>query len=208
MRQIIILLCDTTVILTWLAAYVGIAWLGIKNKSYGMPFWCIALNLSFEFLYAITGTLQQMSLAVAGNWLWASVDIVILYTYIRYGQNDFPEKYRKYRFHWIVLILASAALIHLGFFVQFNQQEAAQYSSFLQDIVISVLLLWWYITEKNMEAQSIWIAILKFIGNAVATAEIGGGIWQYNFLVLVLGLVFCCFDLLYIVLFIKDRRFT
>ena len=204
MRQLIITACDVTWITTWALAYILIVYKGFRNKTWGLSIFCIGLNLVFEVLYGFFIP-NANALSKVGYIIWALIDLAILMTYILYGKRDLPVPYQRYFPLWILFVFGMSILYQLAFFFTFSQQEATQYSSFLQSLIISISLIWWYINKKNLEAQSVWIAVLILIGNVTVAAEVGGGIWQYNIFVLLMGIgMFVC-NILYLFLMLRDK---
>ena len=72
-----------------------------------MPFFALALNLSWEFLFSfIFG--GSWSLQKVINVTWFFLDVAILYTYFRYGRKEFPSSVdQKWFLPWSWLAIAT-----------------------------------------------------------------------------------------------------
>lgn len=71
----------------WTAAYVLVIRVGFRQKSYGIPFACIPINFTWEFLYSTTIVTQPGPFFIWGNRVWLVLDAIILYQLFRYGRE-------------------------------------------------------------------------------------------------------------------------
>jgi uncharacterized membrane protein len=74
---------------SWTIVYLAAIYRGFKDRTYAMPFFALALNLSWEFLFSFLFG-GGWSLQKVINVTWFFFDVVILYTYFRYGRKEFP----------------------------------------------------------------------------------------------------------------------
>nr|WP_200803587.1 hypothetical protein [Hespellia stercorisuis] len=187
--------------------------LGIKQKTYAMPFWALALNLTWEAIYSYSdiflgahGPLEGITIAQAVvNVFWVCLDCVILYTYFKYGKKEWPQKISGKLFvPWSLLVLVCSAVLQLAFIKEFGFFLAAEYSAFLQNLLMSVLFIHLFISRKSMEGQSLLLAVAKWIGTLAPTILMG--VIQFNIVVLTVGLFCSVFDIIYIILLLKERK--
>ncbi|MDD3184189.1 MAG: hypothetical protein PHT76_02655 [Anaerostipes sp.] len=197
----------------WMIVYEECIRLGFKNKTYAMPFWALALNITWEAIYSYSdiflgahGPLTGITAAQAVvNVFWVCLDCIILYTYFKFGRKEWPQKISKKLFApWSILILICSAMLQVAFIREFGFFHAAEYSAFLQNLLMSVLFLQLFVSRKNMEGQSLLLAVAKWIGTLAPTILMG--IIQFNIVVLVTGLFCSLFDILYIILLMKERK--
>ncbi|MDD3340164.1 MAG: hypothetical protein PHS82_15060 [Lachnospiraceae bacterium] len=197
----------------WMLVYEECIRLGIKQKTYAMPFWALALNITWEIIYSYSdiflgahGPLAGITVAQAVvNVFWVCLDCVICYTYFKYGKKEWPKKISEKLFvPWSLLILLCSALLQLAFIKEFGFVLAAEYSAFLQNLLMSVLFIHLFISRKNMEGQSLLLAIAKWIGTLAPTILMG--VIHFNIVVLVVGLFCSVFDIIYIILILKERK--
>ncbi|WP_456298569.1 transmembrane-type terpene cyclase [Hespellia stercorisuis] len=197
----------------WMIVYEECIRLGIKQKTYAMPFWALALNLTWEAIYSYSdiflgahGPLEGITIAQAVvNVFWVCLDCVILYTYFKYGKKEWPQKISGKLFvPWSLLVLVCSAVLQLAFIKEFGFFLAAEYSAFLQNLLMSVLFIHLFISRKSMEGQSLLLAVAKWIGTLAPTILMG--VIQFNIVVLTVGLFCSVFDIIYIILLLKERK--
>lgn len=197
----------------WMIVYEECIRLGIKQKTYAMPFWALALNITWEAIYSYSdifleahGPLTGINVAQSVvNVFWVFLDCVILYTYFKYGKKEWPEQISGKLFvPWSLLVILCSALLQLVFIKEFGFVLAAKYSAFLQNLLMSVLFIHLFISRKNMEGQSLLLAIAKWIGTLAPTILMG--VIEFNIVVLTAGLFCSVFDIIYIILLIKERK--
>jgi hypothetical protein len=181
----------------WTIVYVEIIRLGFKEKTYGMPLFALALNISWEcvhaYLYLSTnpGSIQGWI-----NLLWFLFDIVIVITYIKYGKSDFSRFCDpKYFIPWSLLALVMSFSVQVAFVAEFGEMGAG-YSAFLQNLLMSVLFIAMLCVRKGGKGQSLLIAICKWLGTLAPT--IMAGIIHGYVLLLILGIFCSVFDIMYI----------
>lgn len=177
-----------------------------------MPFWALGLNVAWEAIYtysdiflAAHGPLEGMTLIqTIANAAWVCLDVVILTTYFKFGKKEFPKAMNEKLFiPWNILVLICCFALQLVFIKEFGFEMAAQYSAFLQNLLMSVLFIKLYTTRGNMEGQSILLAFAKWIGTLAPTILMG--IITFNAVVLVCGIFCSVFDLIYITLLLKEK---
>lgn len=199
--------------ISWIIVYEECIRLGFRQKTYAMPFWALALNISWETIYTYSdifleahGKLEGMLVAqVIVNAFWVCLDCIILYTYFKYGKKEWPEKIcKKYFVPWSILVLFCSTVLQIAFIKEFGFVMAAQYSAFLQNLLMSVLFIVLYTKRRNMQGQSMLLAVAKWIGTLAPTILMG--IISYNVIVLTAGIFCSVFDLIYIFLLYKETK--
>ncbi|WP_417588251.1 hypothetical protein [Pararhodobacter oceanensis] len=175
----------------WTLTYIAIAYRGFQDKSYGMPIVALSLNLPWEiiFAYVITphGSADSLlvpygALKAQGAFtLWATLDLLILYTYFKYGYKYFETQYNISKAQWIIFSLAmltfGTAIVYNGgmFFMQFeeyfnhDQIEGAKVIAFAQNALMSIAFIaMFYARGGSVEGQSFTIAWAKWIGTSMS----------------------------------------
>ncbi len=197
--------------IAWSIVYIESIRVGLRDKSYAMPFWALALNIAWELLHATLGLrVDGITLQIGINFAWFLLDIGLLYTYLRFGRKYFPAEFQKvWFFPWSVLVLATAFIIQIMLIREFGLLMGAVYSAFLQNLLMSILFIAMLAQRNSREGQSLLIAISKCIGTLAPTIFMGilgiKGYMAPNSLVLVIGGLIFFFDLLYIYLLSKTR---
>ena len=174
---------------TWALTYIGIIYRGFKDQSYGMPIVPLALNLAWEIVFAIFippyGSADSELIPYGGLkaqiifLIWATLDLVILYTYFKYGYKYFERAYRITRGQWIgftvFMLIFSFFIMYYGglFFWQFetyfnnDQIEGAKMIAFIQNAIMSISFIAMYYLRGGPEGQSFTIAWAKWIGTSM-----------------------------------------
>jgi hypothetical protein len=92
----------------------------------------------------------------------------------------------------------ACVVIQLMFVHEFGSSDAARYSAFMQNLLMSVLFISMYAQRQPSEGQSLVIAINKWLGTFAATLIFG--VIRHNAFVLSLGLLCFAYDVIYIAL--------
>jgi hypothetical protein len=212
--------------LCWTIVYLDGIRIGLRDKSYAIPFYALALNFAWELLYTILGfRTEGATVQNVINAIWFTFDIGILYTYFRFGRRDFaarifdPSAYADStdpqvnasddtvgsdrRFvAWSVLGLITAFAVQYAFRREFGIGKGASYSAFSQNLLMSVLFIAMLARRRSREGQSLTIAVNKWIGTLAPTilyGALGEGVFpRGSFLILTLGVFCSVFDLIYI----------
>src|SRR5215831_3011909 len=208
----------------WTVVYIDGIRIGIRDKSYAIPFYALALNFAWELLYTIVGfRANGVTVQNIFNAVWFTFDVGILYTYFRFGwkyfrwpivtdrrgsNSDSPAGLGKGPFiGWSVLGLLTALAVEYAFKKEFGVAKGAGYSAFSQNLLMSVLFIAMLVRRGSRAGQSLTIAINKWIGTLAPTILFGaigdGGFPRGSFLILILGFFCSVFDLIYIWLLAK-----
>jgi hypothetical protein len=196
----------------WTIVYIESIRIGIKHKTFAMPFWALALNFAWETVHSIWGYREEgMTIQVIFNAVWCLFDVGILYTYFKYGQKYFPEFLSKKIFIvWSILALVVSYLLQYFFVAEFGLVKGGSYSAFLQNLIMSILFIAMFIQRRGDEGQNLTIAINKFIGTLTPTILVGiiglEAFGSPSLFILVIGIIIAFFDLIYIGLLFTNRQ--
>lgn len=203
----LILLCGGC----WTLAYLDGIRLGLRDRTYAIPFWALALNLAWEVLNSVLGYRQSgLTLQVGINAVWFLFDCGILYTYFRFGRAWFPKGLRPCWFMlWSVLGLFTAFMIQYAFIAEFGLKPGGAYAAYLQNLLMSILFIGMLVQRNSSAGQSLTIAVSKWLGTLAPTILFGlmggDGFNGPNGFILVLGLLCSLFDLIYIALLAQTK---
>lgn len=188
----------------WCIVYEECIRLAVKDKTYAMPFWALALNITWEGIY----TFFDIHVAVQGivNVLWFCLDVVILILYFKYGKKEHEAGSDKLFYLWTILGIAAMFLVQLAYVKEFGLEGhlSAQYSAFPQNLLMSIAFIHMFVKRGNTKGQSMLLAIAKWIGTLAPTITMG--IMSTNYVVLACGLMCTVYDLIYIVLLYRARK--
>ena len=193
--------------LCWSVVYLEGIRVGIRDQSYAIPFWALALNLAWELLYTIAGyKAYGIEPQIIINVVWLAFDIGILYTFFRYGAKYFPGYLnRRWFYLWSILGLLVSLGLQWIFFREFGIQNGAKYAAFLQNLLMSVLFIVMLVQRNSGEGQSLVIAIGKWIGTLAATLHYGILDEGPRSFILTAGSMIAVFDMIYIVMLAKIK---
>lgn len=161
--------------IAWTIVYIDCIRLGFRDKTYGMPFWALVLNIAWEVIYSFLG-LKNISTSVQEtvNIVWFLFDCCILLTYFRYGYKEFPKAFSMKTFYvWGISGLICSLLIQYQFYLEFGDYLAETYSAFLQNLLMSILFIDMLVKRNSSKGQSMLIAVSKMIGTAAPTILFG-----------------------------------
>ena len=150
----------------WTLTYLLIIRQGFLHRTYGMPLVALCANISWEFIFAFVYPHDLPQRAV--NVVWLSFDVVILVQLLLYGPREFATLPRRLFYAAFALALATAFGAVLTVTLQFDDSDGA-YSAFGQNFMMSILFLTMLYSRGTMRGQSVWIAVLKMGGTALAS---------------------------------------
>jgi hypothetical protein len=183
--------------ISWTIVYVDLIHRGMRDKTCGMPFFALAFNIAWEFIYAFL-VYQGFALQRAVNIVWFALDLGILYTYLRYGREEFPAGYRKYFLAWSVSAIVAAFVVLYFAGKEFPDVRGGTYSAFAQNLMMSVLFIALLVRRNSISGQSMYIAMFKWLGTLAPTVLVW--VATGSRLVLVLGSACFFYDVIYIVM--------
>jgi hypothetical protein len=193
--------------LAWTIVYIVSIRIGFTHKTYAMPIAALGLNIAWEWIYAIHDLANAPGPQAYVNLVWALADVVILYTFFRYGRAELPKFIGRWAFvAWGVAIVGASVAIQLLFIGEFGMEHmlAAQYSAFLQNLLMSGLFIAMFVARRGARGQSLVIAIAKWVGTLAPTILFG--VIQNSPFILGIGILCSVFDLAYIGLLLWARR--
>jgi hypothetical protein len=193
--------------LAWTIVYIAAIRVGFRDKTYAMPITALGLNIAWEWIYAIYDLSSAPGAQAYINLAWALADVVILYTFFRYGRAELPKFVTHPIFvAWGVAILATSVTVQLLFIHEFGlvDMRAAKYSAFLQNLLMSGLFIAMFVARRGPRGQSLIIGVAKWIGTLAPTILFG--VTEGSTFVLGLGTLCSVFDLAYIGLLLWARQ--
>src|SRR4029450_7472150 len=105
----------------WTVVYVVAIRIGFQQKTYAIPAAALALNIAWESIYATHGLVADLSVQTFVNVAWAVADLLIIYTFLRFGRRELPGFVSRPIFIlWSILLLATAYIVQWLFIVEFG----------------------------------------------------------------------------------------
>jgi len=190
----------------WTVVYVFAIRIGFQQRTYAIPAAALALNIAWETIYASRGlATADFSVQTFVNLAWAVADVLIVYTYLRYGRRELPAFVSRPMFvGWSILIFTTAYIVQWLFVIEFGWVDAPKYAAFLQNLLMSILFIAIFVARRGPRGQSIVIAVAKWIGTLAPTIAFGA--LAGSMFILGLGILCSIFDLAYLGLLIWARQ--
>jgi len=190
--------------LCWTLVYVEAIRVALRDRTYAMPVFALGLNLAWEVLYAVDGFVNWGRYGAFGqthaviNLVWAGFDIVLLWTFFRFGTRAWPQLGRSLVVLMGVSALVVGAAVQAVFYVEFGPRDAPVYTAFAQNLLMSILFLDMLLRRGGPTGQSMVIAYAKLVGTLAPTLSMGF-LSGFDLYVAVFGLLCLAFDALYVV---------
>jgi small basic protein len=186
----------------WIAAYIMIIVKGFKDRAYGVPMVALALNFTWEFIYAIVyppvGTISTIL-----RWSWFVTDAVIVYQFFRYGRENqtIPEA-RQYFLPMAIFTFVAAYFGQLTYHWHFHDRWGYQ-DAFTINLLMSILFVYFFFDRIGLAGLSYGAAWCKMLGTtllSVTNFTQRKESWHsYSFMIYLYVATFL-FDVLYILL--------
>ena len=189
----------------WTIVYIVSIRVGFTQQTYAIPLAALALNIAWESIYAVNGLITDRSVQTYINLAWGLADLVIVYTFFRYGRRELPRWVSRGMFiGWGVAVIGTAYIVQWLFIVEFGWTAAAPYTAFLQNLLMSGLFIAMFVARRGARGQSIVIGVAKWIGTLAPTIVFGA--LAGSPFILGLGILCSVFDLAYIGLLLWTRQ--
>jgi hypothetical protein len=190
----------------WIVAYILIIRQGFKDRTYGLPMVCIALNFTWEFIYAVDYPFPAHSIELL-RWAWLLCDVVIVYQLFRYGRESQNIPLIKQYFYPIcVAMFASAYLGQLTFHYGFKDQYGI-HDAYMINLVMSILFVSMYFGRPLGQGLSVGAAWAKMLGTGILSVASCFMIkdWLKSSFMVYLYVTIFILDLTYIALLYRGR---
>ncbi|MBT2554118.1 hypothetical protein [Arthrobacter sp. ISL-5] len=190
--------------LAWTVVYAEAIRLGFRDRTYAIPAAALGLNFAWEVVHASHSVATGITAQGVFNIVWGLADVLIVYTFLRFGRAELPSWVTRRLFiGWALLLGAMASAVQLLFVVEFGWDDAARYAAFLQNLLMSGLFIAMFVARGGGRGQSLVIAVAKWIGTLAPTVVFG---WYGNSpLILGVGALCSALDLAYIGLLWRAR---
>lgn len=197
---------DVVFFVCWVAVFVMIIRRGNIDRTFGVPFVAIFVNLAWDAICAFVFRLPAPQ--VYTEVLFACFDLVIVYQLFRYGRREFPALSSASLVTLAGLTFVTAAVLCVATTLQFNDAWNF-YSGYAGNFLGSVLFNVMLVSRNDVRGQSIYIGLLKGIGTGAASLGITffppPG-YEHAILVTALGLTTFVSDMIYVGLLYRQFR--
>jgi hypothetical protein len=190
--------------LAWTVVYIDAIRIGFRDRSYAIPAAALGLNFAWEALYATRSVITGITPQGVFNIAWGLADVVIVYTFLRFGRSELPGWVTRRLFiGWALLLGVVSFAMQLLFVAEFGWDDAARYAAFLQNLLMSGLFIAMFVARGGPRGQTLLIAVAKWVGTLAPTVVFG--VYGNSPLILGVGLLCSALDLAYIALLWRVR---
>jgi hypothetical protein len=188
----------------WFLAYVLLARNSFKKKFVEMPFFILAGNFAWEFVWSFIYQSDGGSFFVDGLRICFFLDVFILIMALLYGSKQINIPKLNKHFIWIMLLLVVVFIPLNYFFVKqgYDTPNGAN-SGFILNFIISISCPILYLRSES-KYFSIPFTFFRFIGTAILTVVVFLT-HPNNYFVQTLGVGCFIADLAFTIYLIKNR---
>ena len=195
----------------WTLTYLLIIKRGFQDKTYGMPLWALAANISWEFIFSAI-LLTHNTVQHVIDIVWCLFDVVIVFQFLRFGRASFKGTVLERNFYpmfVIVLLVSFGAVYTMTLQLETSIPPGridGRYAAFAQNLMMSILFVAMLINRNSVDGQSIYVGIFKMVGTLLPSFLFYETVPSDVFLNFLYVSIFV-FDLLYVViLYLKHRE--
>lgn len=146
----------------WALTYILIIKRGFQDKTYGVPLVALCANMSWEFTFSFIYPLQIPQLYI--SIIWFSLDVIVMFTLLRFGPREFPNMPRKLFYIATALVLATA-LCAVAFITHALGDWDGAYPGWACNLMTSIMFIRMLLRRKSLRGQSVYIALTKMLGS-------------------------------------------
>jgi hypothetical protein len=162
--------------LLWTVTYLLIVRAGFKGRTYGIPMLALCLNITWEAIFAADCPMMPCPsgtcICPATNWMgkvieysWLGIDVLLLYTLLRWGRSKQAEPFARRYFYGIVAgMMVLAGAWHYGF-LTFYGDIGGMEDAWVIDLIMGFLFVHMAVFRKDTEGLPLSAAWTKLGGN-------------------------------------------
>jgi len=203
LENTIILVSGSACGLLWTLSYLLLIRRAALDKVHAMPMAPLCVNVSYEFIFAFIHPSAPPLNYI--NMIWFSVDLVIVWQYLRYARAEFPKSIPQGWFVPLFYLSLAAAFIAVLTLTRDLQDWEGNYTGWGDQMLISITMVMMLANRGSVRGQSLYIVFLRMFGSIslipLQYIQAPGS----RFLAFVYVAFVVC-DLIYITLYIRQAR--
>jgi len=186
----------------WIAAYILIIRRGFRDRAYGVPMVALALNFTWEFIYAVVYP-PVGPISTILRWSWFLTDTVIVYQFLRYGrENQVIPEARQYFYPMAIFTFVASYFGQLTYHWHFHDRWGYE-DAFTINLLMSILFIYFFFNRIGLAGLSYGAAWCKMLGTTLLSitnfTQRKESWHSYSFMIYLYVATFI-FDVLYIFL--------
>ena len=188
----------------WTLTYLLLIANAHRTRTTGMPYFALALNVTWELLFAAITPHPWPQRAI--DVLWLALDcVILLQTLVYYPYRAAPLRMSFCTFAMgTAATLATSLALNWAWSVALDDRYGA-YSAFVSNLFMSVsYVAMYYQRQPRGSGQSVCVAVCKMAGTACSSVAFFMLSTHYNALLNFCFVAVFCWDALYVVLLVSN----
>ncbi|WP_458683825.1 transmembrane-type terpene cyclase [Prescottella equi] len=164
--------------LFWTLAYGGIIYASARDKTYGMPALALFTNIMWEVYWvfladppADLGGPEAAGAQKIANGCWLLLNLIIFAQFLRYGRKEFGNP-PKLAFFGASAFMLAAVAVYMPEIQRSLEPNLTAFPGLAQNILMSGLFLGMLLSRRSLLGQSLFVAVCKMLGSALACTSI------------------------------------
>lgn len=150
--------------LFWTVVYILSIKRGFQDRSFAIPMLALCINVSWEFMFSFL--YAQSAQAQVGNIIWWVMDVVILFTCLKYGREDYRHPLvQKWFFPFVAVCFVMAAAVEWALIRGF-EDYVGLITGTGNTLFTVALMLAMILRRNSVKGQSLYIGLAVLLGNA------------------------------------------
>jgi hypothetical protein len=151
-------------LLLWTISYALIIRRSYLDRTWGMPFPALCLNLAYEFVFGFVHPLPSPANIV--NVVWFLVDLVILAQFLRHGRSALPAHFpRRLFLPAVAACVAVAVGVSLAVTADLGLERGNSYLGWGAEFVMCACFIALLHRREGVGGQSLWIVVARMLGS-------------------------------------------
>jgi len=188
----------------WIAVYVLILHRSLKDKTYGFPMFAICSNLAWEYTFTFILPYLDPPLSF-GFYAWFALDLIVLYTYLRFGRATFPARLPSWWFSPLLVTTIAFCFFAISHITRTLNDWHGLYSAFSQCLIMSILFIRMGLRRPDLAGQSLYTAGCRWLATAICAVVSYLLYPESVYRIVVYILIFCC-DASYVLIVYRKSR--
>lgn len=148
----------------WTISYALIIRRSHLDRTWGMPFPALCLNLAYEFVFGFVHPLPSPANLV--NVVWFAVDLVIAAQFLRRGRTAFPAALPKALFIPAVAVCVAIAIgVSLAVTADLGLARGNSYLGWSAEFLLCACFVGLIQRRDGVGGQSLWIVLTRMLGS-------------------------------------------
>ncbi len=155
----------------WVVTYAFVIWRGFKDKTYGVPMFAIALNFSWEILFAFVWPVTPWVWRLLDKG-WLLPDVIIVFQLLRFGRDRQANPELRKHFFLVCAVIFLVGLCGQYSFTRSFPDRMGLLTAFVINLVMSILFIPFYFARQAQGGAGLsrvvaWTKMLGTLGTSI-----------------------------------------